>query len=154
MSPCCCLHRRRKLAGITGSARVAEARALNEAGYHVSVISPKGPGFERSYEILDGIELYRYPNWESNGTVLGYIVEYGWALIAEFLLAFRIYSRTRFRVLQACNPPDSIFLIALFFKLFGVRFIFDYHDPNPELFVFEVFLPGVSFTGLSALPSV
>ena len=114
-----------------------EARALNDAGYHVSVISPKGLGFVRSYEILDGIEVYRYHNWESKGTLLGYIVEYGWALIAEFLLAIRIYSRTRFRILQACNPPDTIFLIALFFKLFGVRFILDYHDPNPELYALK-----------------
>jgi glycosyltransferase involved in cell wall biosynthesis len=38
-------------------------------------------------------------------------------------------------VLQACNPPDTIFLIAWFFKLFGVRFVFDQHDPAPELYV-------------------
>ena len=56
------------------------------------------------------------------------------ALAAEFLLALRVYARTRFRVLQACNPPDTIFLIGLFFKLFGVRFIFDHHDLNPELY--------------------
>ena len=53
---------------------------------------------------------------------------------AQFLLSLRVYARTRFRVLQACNPPDTIFLIGLFFKLFGVRFIFDHHDLNPELY--------------------
>lgn len=111
-----------------------EARALSDAGYHVSVISPKGPGFAGSYEILDGIEVYRHHHWESNGTVLGYVLEYGLGLIVETLLASLVYSRTRFRILQACNPPDTIFLIALFFKLFGVRFIFDFHDPNPELY--------------------
>jgi glycosyltransferase involved in cell wall biosynthesis len=56
------------------------------------------------------------------------------ALTAEFLLACKVYFRTRFRILQACNPPDLMFLIAIFFKLFGVRFIFDHHDLNPELY--------------------
>jgi glycosyltransferase involved in cell wall biosynthesis len=55
-------------------------------------------------------------------------------LAAQFLLSLRVYARTRFRVLQACNPPDTIFLIGLFYRLFGVRFIFDHHDLNPELY--------------------
>jgi glycosyltransferase involved in cell wall biosynthesis len=110
-----------------------EARALRDAGYRVSVICPKGRGFEKSRETLEGIEIYRHRIWEASGA-LGYFIEYAWALTAEFLLALRIYARTRFRVLQACNPPDTIFLIGLFFKLLGVRFIFDHHDLNPELF--------------------
>jgi glycosyltransferase involved in cell wall biosynthesis len=38
-------------------------------------------------------------------------------------------------VIQGCNPPDNIFLVALPFKLFGVRYIFDHHDASPELYV-------------------
>ncbi len=110
-----------------------EARTLAEAGYRVSVICPKGRGFERSRETIEGIEVYRHRIWEAAGP-LGYLGEYIWALGAEFCLAIRVYARTRFRVLHACNPPDTIFLIALFFKLFGARFIFDHHDLNPELF--------------------
>jgi glycosyltransferase involved in cell wall biosynthesis len=110
-----------------------EARALREAGHRVSVICPKGRGFERSRETCDGIEVYRHRIWEASG-VLGYLLEYSGALLAEFYLALRVYVRTRFRILHACNPPDTIFLIGLLFKLFGVRFIFDHHDLNPELF--------------------
>jgi glycosyltransferase involved in cell wall biosynthesis len=110
-----------------------EARALRDAGFIVSVICPRGHGFEQNRETLEGIEIYRHPIWEASGP-LGYVVEYGWALAAEFFLALRIYARTRFRILQACNPPDTIFFIGLFFKIFGVRFIFDHHDLNPELF--------------------
>src|SRR5690606_10931213 len=36
--------------------------------------------------------------------------------------------------IQACNPPDLMFLVALPFKLFGKRFVFDHHDINPELY--------------------
>lgn len=110
-----------------------EARALRDAGYRVSVICPKGRGFKKSQETLEDIEIYRYAIWEASGA-LGYLVEYAWALAAQFFLALRVYARNRFRVLQACNPPDTIFLIGVFFKLFGVRFIFDHHDLNPELY--------------------
>ena len=110
-----------------------EARALTEAGHRVSIICPKGPGFERSRETLEGIEIYRHDVREGSGP-LGYILEYTWALVVELFLALRIYARTSFRILQACNPPDTIFLIGAFFKLMGVRFIFDHHDLNPELY--------------------
>jgi glycosyltransferase involved in cell wall biosynthesis len=110
-----------------------EARALREAGYRVSVICPKARGFERGRETLEDIEIYRYRLWEASRP-LSYFVEYAMAFAAQFVLALRVYTRTRFRVLQACNPPDTIFLVGLFFKLFGVRFIFDHHDLNPELY--------------------
>lgn len=110
-----------------------EARALAEAGYRVSLICPKGLGLNTSRETVDGIEIYRHRTWEAERP-LGYVLEYAWALACEFLLAIRIYARTRFRVLQACNPPDTLFLIGAFFKLLGVRFIFDHHDLSPELF--------------------
>jgi glycosyltransferase involved in cell wall biosynthesis len=110
-----------------------EACALSEAGYRVSVISPKGKGFEQSHEVREGIEIYRHRIWEATGP-FGYLFEYVWALAAEFYLALKAYAQTRFRILHACNPPDTIFLIGLFFKLFRVRFIFDHHDLNPELY--------------------
>jgi len=110
-----------------------EAYTLAQAGYRVSVICPKGRGFEKSRETLEGIEIYRHRLWEASGP-FGYLFEYAWALISEFWLALKVYRRTRFRILHATNPPDTVFLIALFFKLFGVRFIFDHHDLNPELY--------------------
>ena len=111
-----------------------EACALRDVGYHVSVICPKGKDVSTaSYEILDGVEIYRHRAFEASSAI-GYLLEYSLALVAEFLLTLKVFARTRFRILQACNPPDTIFLIALFLKLFGVRFIFDQHDLGPELF--------------------
>ena len=110
-----------------------EARTLRDAGYRVSIICPKGSRSQKNRETLEGIEIYRHWIWEASGP-LGYILEYSWAMTAEFLLSLRVYAGTRFRILQACNPPDTIFLIGLFFRLFGVRFIFDHHDLNPELY--------------------
>jgi glycosyltransferase involved in cell wall biosynthesis len=110
-----------------------EARTLAEAGYTVSVISPKGRGYTASREVVDGVEVLRHRTWEASG-IFGYLIEYPWALASELLLALRVYRRTRFRILHACNPPDLLFLVWLFFRPFGVRFIFDHHDLNPELY--------------------
>ncbi|HEX8817752.1 MAG TPA: glycosyltransferase family 4 protein [Terriglobales bacterium] len=110
-----------------------EASALRDAGYRVSVICPRTGSFPAKHEVLEGIEIFRHRAFEAS-TPTGYILEYGYALAMEFFLTLKVFARTRFRILQACNPPDTIFLIALFWKLFGVRFIFDHHDLSPELF--------------------
>jgi glycosyltransferase involved in cell wall biosynthesis len=111
----------------------SEARALRDAGYGVSVICPKGKtSCTASYEVLEGIRIYRHHTWAASNA-LGYLLEYGWALIAELYLALKVFAHTRFRVLQACNPPDTVFLIGLLLKPLGVRFIFDHHDLSPEL---------------------
>jgi glycosyltransferase involved in cell wall biosynthesis len=73
---------------------------------------------------------------ERNGA-LGCLFEYGCALFWEFLYAWWIYVRHGFQVIQGCNPPDDIFLVALLFKLLGVKYLFDHHDANPELYLSE-----------------
>jgi len=111
-----------------------EACALRDAGYSVSVVCPKGKTRDiASYENLDGVEIHRHRNCEAS-RIAGYLMEYTWALVAELYLTLKVFARTRFRILQACNPPDTIFLIALLLRPFGVRFIFDHHDLSPELF--------------------
>ena len=111
-----------------------EATTLRAAGYGVSVICPTRPGFERFHEVLDGVHIYRHPLPVEADTALGYVVEYGFALAAELCLALVVLARHGFDVIHACNPPDDIFLVGRFFKLFGKRFVFDHHDLNPELY--------------------
>jgi glycosyltransferase involved in cell wall biosynthesis len=112
-----------------------EAIALREANYEITVLCPKGKGYERGYELLDGIHVYRHPMPEEGDSPLGYVLEYGCALFWEFLYSSWIYLRRGFQVIQGCNPPDDIFLVALPFKLLGVKYIFDHHDVNPELYL-------------------
>ncbi|MGQ0673555.1 MAG: glycosyltransferase family 4 protein [Hyphomicrobium sp.] len=112
-----------------------EAGALRDAGYTVSVVCPKGGKYTARYELLDGIHVFRHPlPYEADGP-LGYALEYGWALAWEFALSVKAYCKVGFDCIQACNPPDLLFLIAGFWKyLFGKPFIFDHHDINPELY--------------------
>ena len=112
-----------------------EALALRAAGYDVTVLSPKHRRHTRSYELIDGIHIYRHPMPPYLPGSVGYLLEYGCALFWETLYSWWIYLRRGFHSIQACNPPDDIFIVALPFKLFGVKFIFDHHDVNPELYL-------------------
>ena len=111
-----------------------EARSLHAAGYEVVVLCPKGQEYQKTYEYLDGVHVYRHPSTEEGDSALGYFWEYAVALFWEFLYSWWIYFRRGFQVIQGCNPPDDIFLVALPFKLLGVKYIFDHHDVNPELY--------------------
>lgn len=111
-----------------------EALALRAAGYQVTVLCPKGKGFSKGYEFLEGIHIYRHAMPGEGSGALSYVIEYGWALAFELVYTLWIFLRRGFDVIQACNPPDDIFLVAIPFKLFGVKFIFDHHDINPELY--------------------
>jgi glycosyltransferase involved in cell wall biosynthesis len=111
-----------------------EARTLSAAGYEVSIICPKAPGYEKSFEEIDGIHIHRHRLPREADGALGYALEYGVALIMEFWLSLKVAFGRGFDVLHACNPPDTIFLIGSFYKLFGKKFVFDHHDINPELY--------------------
>ena len=112
-----------------------EATTLLDNGYDVSIICPTGKGYEKHYEVINGIHIYRYDlPMEAEGAK-GYAVEYSAALFHTFRLAWKVYMTRGFDVVHACNPPDLLFLIGGFFKLFfGKKFLFDHHDINPELY--------------------
>lgn len=112
-----------------------EASSLHENGYEVTVLCPRDKGCERGHEVLNGVHIYRHPGPREGNSLFGYLAEYGCALFWQFFYAWWIYLRRGFHVIQGCNPPDNIFLIALPFKLLGVKYIFDHHDANPELYL-------------------
>lgn len=112
-----------------------EACSLHKNGYEVTVLCPKGKGHEKGYECLGGVRIYRHPMPKEGNSPWGYLWEFSCALFWEFLFSWWIYLRRGFHVIQGCNPPDDVFLVALPFKLFGVKYIFDHHDANPELYL-------------------
>jgi glycosyltransferase involved in cell wall biosynthesis len=112
-----------------------QAQSLIEGGYRVAVLCPKGIRFTRAYEYLSGVHIYRYPAPPEASGALGYLWEYGWSLLWQTVFSWWIFLRRGFHVIQGCNPPDNIFLIALPFKLLGVKYIFDHHDVSPELYL-------------------
>lgn len=129
-----------------------EARALYTNGYDVSVICPIGKGFEQRREVIDGIDIHRHPMpFEARGAA-GFLIEYSAALFWHLILALRVFVGHRFEVIHACNPPDTIFVVAGLFKvLFGTRFVFDHHDLCPELYEAKFGRRGVMYRVLLLL---
>jgi glycosyltransferase involved in cell wall biosynthesis len=128
-----------------------EARLLTNAGYEVAVIALRSPG-QAARETWNGIEVYRVPTLElfkktvaTNGSrvnllcvrlksFFGYVVEYLYFTSACLLVSTYIFVRHGFDVMHAHNPPDTLFLVAVPFKLLGKKFVFDQHDLCPELY--------------------
>ena len=112
-----------------------ESRALVEAGHEVTVICPRGTKRDTEpYARIEGVEIHRYALDAATGGLKGYAREYGTALWRSLQLARQLDRERPFDVVQACNPPDLLFLVALPLKLRGARFVFDHHDLVPELF--------------------
>lgn len=109
-----------------------ECQALVAKGYEVSVICPKGPGDE-SRQVIQGVNVYRYrPAPQARGS-LGFLVEFLYSWLRTARLSLSVWRRARFSVIQACNPPDTYWLLARLWRNRGVRFVFDQHDLSPEL---------------------
>ncbi len=111
-----------------------EATTLAANGYTVSVICPVGKGYMAKEETLDGVHIFRHPLPPEGNGAIGYFREYGSALREELRLAKKIYREIGFDVIHGCNPPDDIYMVASFFKKYGVKYVFDHHDICPELF--------------------
>ena len=111
-----------------------ECQALVAVGYQVSVVCPKGK-CDPSHEVIDTVELYKYRPYAPGGSKASFIAEYVYSFLATAWLTLKSRRKGRFAVMQACNPPDIFWPIALVLRwLDGTKFVFDHHDLCPELF--------------------
>jgi glycosyltransferase involved in cell wall biosynthesis len=128
-----------------------ECDALSEAGYAITVVALRKPDQSRA-EMINGVRVYRIPRLElfqktarENPTwfqrvslkvksLLGYVSEYVYFTSACFTMSVYVAARHGFDVIHAHNPPDTLFLVALPWKLVGKKYIFDHHDLCPELY--------------------
>lgn len=136
----------------------ADTRVRNEAttlaahGYRVSVIALRKAG-ESAHEVIDHVHVYRIPRLTlfeklpSAGssflgrilnkvlTVCGYLVEYAYFTSACLLVSFYVLFTRGFDAIHAHNPPDTLVIVALFYKLLGKKSVFDHHDLCAELYL-------------------
>ena len=110
-----------------------ECQALRDAGYRVSVICPRGPG-QRARELLEGVVIHTYAPPLATWGVLSYFAEFSYCWVRTLLLSLRVRRERGIDVIQACNPPDTYFLLALLHRPFGTRFMYDQHDLCPEVY--------------------
>ena len=110
-----------------------ECQALVDAGYTVSVICPKGPG-DPDEETVDGVDLYKYRPPSVGKGAGSFVKEYLYSFLQTSRLVRKVCRKGSVDVLQACNPPDIFWPIALVLRLRKVQFVFDHHDLCPELY--------------------
>ena len=77
------------------------------AGYRVSVICPKAKGFNRSFEVLEDVHIYRYALPVNAQGALGFVAEF----LVRFCTAMKsvrvAVAGRGFDVLHVCNPPET-----------------------------------------------
>jgi glycosyltransferase involved in cell wall biosynthesis len=109
-----------------------EALALRDAGLEVTVICPQGEHRDTEpAEVIDGVRIRRFRLPQSDGSPLGFVREFATAVWRSLRLAWR---ERPFKAIHVANPPDVLFLVALPFRLFGTRLVYDQHDLAPELY--------------------
>jgi glycosyltransferase involved in cell wall biosynthesis len=113
-----------------------EATTLRASGYEVSVICPEGKDFNKKFEVLEGIRIYRYPTPPPTMNKLSYAWEFPYCWVQSLRLAGRAWRDRHFAAIHACNPPDTFFGIGLLYKLLHrTKFVYDQHDLCPELYL-------------------
>jgi len=129
-----------------------ECQALVSDGYRVAVVCPKGDG-DPPYEVVGAVELYKYRPYAPGGSALGFLAEYAWSFLATAWLTLKARRSGRFAVIQACNPPDIFWPIAVVLRAVDrTRFVFDHHDLCPELYESRFpDGPGLPYRALRAL---
>ena len=132
-----------------------EALKLRDRGHKVSVIAIKEKN-EKYFEIINGVKVYRVLKIELfkygkhslvtgnlsfrklvtlAKAITGYGFEFIYFTAACFILSSGIFLRDRFDVIHTHNPPDTLFCVALFWKVFRCKFVYDHHDLCPDLFL-------------------
>jgi len=112
-----------------------EATTLVRAGYVVSVICPKAKGFNRSFEVLEGVRIHRYPLPIDASGALGFVSEFLWCFVRTVMKVIRVAVRgPGFDAVHVCNPPETYWPLGWVCRLLGKRFLFDHHDLSPEMY--------------------
>lgn len=132
-----------------------EAELLTSYGHEVAVIALKHE-HQTFHETINKVNVYRIPNVElfkrgkhsktdrSNVfiklgilsmAIIGYGFEFLYFTIFSYLLSLSLIFKYNFEVIHTANPPDTLFIIACFWKIFGKKFIYDHHDLSPDLFI-------------------
>ncbi|RJQ68915.1 MAG: glycosyltransferase WbuB [Desulfobacteraceae bacterium] len=128
-----------------------EAYTLAEAGFRVVVIALNF-NQRRFMETLRGVDVYRLPMitiFKKSSlkkkrfsfllyrlkSAVGYILEYIYFTLASFLLSQYIAFKQGVDVVHLHNPPNTLFVVGLYFRMLGKKFVFDHHDLAPELYL-------------------
>lgn len=113
---------------------IRECLSLEEAGFEVTVIAPRG---NPDLKVLPGsrnTRLRPYPVYVYGSGVLSFAWEFLWSFTC---IAIRLVGEVlagRAHAVQVCNPPDVYWPLALLLRAMGRPWVFDHHDLCPEVY--------------------
>ena len=128
-----------------------EAFTLSKEGYKIIFIA-RNNGEKKFRENINGVSVYRIPHislfkkstssktamgiWLFRFTsAVGYMFEYFYFTLASLVLSLYIVLKENFNFIHIHNPPNTLFIIGLIFRIFGKKYVFDHHDLAPELYL-------------------
>jgi glycosyltransferase involved in cell wall biosynthesis len=111
-----------------------EANALKENGYEVDIICLKSK-HQSTFEIIDGINVFRLNLEKSRSSKSRYIILYFTFFFKAFIKTNRLWLKNKYKVIHVHNMPDFLIFIPFLQKLFGAKLILDLHDPTPEVYL-------------------
>jgi glycosyltransferase involved in cell wall biosynthesis len=114
----------------------AEARALAEAGYHVTLVGgTRNVGRVRELAGDDiGVATYRFPTEATSAA--GQVMELGISFTLMVRTLVQLSRQTRIDVIHSSNPPDNVWLVPPLLRATqpsAPQFVFDQHDVAPVL---------------------
>lgn len=110
-----------------------EAEALASVGVEVDLFCLREKDDEPQEEVINGVNVFRFPLRKKRDSKLTYFFQYGSFLIRCFLALAKRCFKKHYDLVHVHNMPDILVFSALPPKLKGARIILDLHDPMPEL---------------------
>ncbi len=111
--------------------RLAEAAV--DGGCSVDVICLRQPN-EKSYEVCDGVHVYRVPMKRGFGRSLPVtLVSWCWFLLLAAITVTRLHLKHPYDVIHVHNIPDFLVFSTLIPRLLGAKVILHVQDVCPEL---------------------
>lgn len=113
---------------------IREVKALEAAGYRVTVICPRGVSRITHVPGTADAKVRSYPMYESSGGAVSFAIEFAWSFVCIGWHLMAAVIRDRAVAAQVCNPPDVFFPLALVMRMLGRPWVFDHHDLSPEVY--------------------
>lgn len=128
-------------------------KALKEIGVETDVICFRYMNDEKTFETVNGVNVYRIINYTDKDSILRYILFSLRFLVKAFFKTISLQKKNKYSVIHVHNMPDYLVFAALYPKIKKVPVLLDIHDLTVELFKekwsdrkFKLFKPLLIFT--------
>jgi len=111
-----------------------ETEALVAAGMEADVICLRDIPSQKTFEKINGVNVYHVSLKRRRGGMFTYFFQYGYFFSAAFWRLTLWSLRQRYDLVHVHNMPDFLVFAAVAPRLRGAKIILDLHDPMPELF--------------------